>query len=262
MKKLLSPKDSMSFFEHLSELRSRLIRSIIALILGFLVCWFFRYEIYDFIAAPIYQNLPEGEKLSFIKLHEPFFVYLKVSMLAGVFLVSPYLLCQIWLFIAPGLYPRERRYAAPFILGTTVFFLMGGAFGYKWIFPTICAFFLDQGAQFEQNVTVQEYFSMASRIILALALVFEMPVVIGFLAKFGLVSARFLLSKASYAIVINVVIAALITPTHDPYTLALVAVPMIILYFFSILVAWIFGSSQRTAEEEDDDDDASMQKDK
>jgi len=252
MKNLRSPNETMSFFEHLDELRSRLIRSIIAVLVGFMVCFFFRYELWDFISDPINQSLPPGEMLAFTRLPEPFLVYMKVAFLAGLFLVAPFILCQVWLFIEPGLYSKERRFALPFIFGSSFFFILGGYFGYAWVFPVVCEFFLGQGHNLKQMVTVQEYFSLFSRTILALALVFEMPVLVGLLAKLGLVSHTFLLSKGKYAILINFVAAALITPTHDVVTLTMVAVPMTVLYYFSILVAWAFGRGKAKNTETED----------
>src|SRR6266516_4994999 len=156
----------MSFLDHLDELRKRLIVSILALLAGFLVCWGFADRIFALIQAPLTKFL-HGDKLAYTRLTAPFFLYMKVAFFAGIFVAAPIILLQLWLFIAPGLYKRERRLAAPFIIGATLFFLLGGYFGYAYILPGTCAFFIETGKQFKQVITIDDYFSFASTIILA-----------------------------------------------------------------------------------------------
>ena len=192
----------MSFLDHLDELRKRLIVSIVALIVGFLICWNFAPRIYALIEAPLAKFLPKGDKLAYTRLTAPFFLYMKVAFFAGIFVAAPIILLQLWLFIAPGLYKRERRLAAPFIIGATLFFLLGGYFGYAYILPGTCAFFIETGKQFKQVITIDDYFSFASTIVLATGAVFETPILIFFLARLGIVTPAFLLQKFKYAVVL------------------------------------------------------------
>jgi sec-independent protein translocase protein TatC len=148
---------------------------------------------------------------------------------------------QVWRFISPGLYKRERRYAAPFIIFATLFFIGGGYFGYRVILPGTCAFFVETGKEFKQMIKVDEYFSFASTIVLASGAVFETPILIFFLARLGIVTPHFLLQKSKYAIVLSFIIAAIVTPTPDMVTQSFLAVPMIALYFLGVGVAFMFG---------------------
>ncbi len=236
----------MSFLEHLEELRKRLMWSFIALAIGFGVCWRYADWIFTWMQKPLAQYLPTGDKLAYTKLTGPFFLYMKVAFFAGLFLASPFILFQLWLFISPGLYKRERRYAAPFILFASLFFISGGYFGYRWILPATCSFFIETGKNFKQVVTVDDYFSFASVIILATGLVFETPILIFFLARLGIVTPAFLLQKSKIAIVLAFVIAAVVTPTPDMVTQTALAVPMIVLYFIGVAVAYMFGKKYDT----------------
>ncbi len=231
----------MSFLEHLEELRKRLLFSFIALGVGFAVCWHWADVIFAWLQAPLTQFLPPGDTLAYTRLTGPFFLYMKVAFFAGLFLMSPVILLQLWLFISPGLYKRERRHAAPFIISATLFFLAGGYFGYRFILPGTCAFFIETGKNFKQVVTVDDYFSFASMIVLAAGLIFETPILIFFLARLGIVTPAFLLQKSKYAIVLSFIIAAVITPTPDMVTQTALAVPMIALYFLGVGVAYLFG---------------------
>ena len=235
----------MSLLEHLDELRRRLAASLLAVFVGFLGSWYFAKPIFAWIARPLTQFLPPGEKLAFTGLVDPFMLYIKVALLAGIFVASPVVLFQLWLFVAPGLYRKERRVMLPFILFTTAFFLAGGYFGWAVAFPMVCRFLLQVGADFRQVITVNEYFAMASKVILGLGLVFEMPVLILFLARLGVVTHRFLLRQFRYAVLLIFILAAVITPTPDIATQSVFAVPMIGLYLLGILVAWMFGKRPR-----------------
>jgi sec-independent protein translocase protein TatC len=234
----------MSFLDHLEELRKRLIISIVALMVGFLVCWGYADKIYNFIQAPLTKYLPKGDKLAYTRLTAPFFLYMKVAFLAGIFVAAPVILLQLWLFIAPGLYKRERRLAAPFIIGATVFFLLGGYFGYRVLLPGMCDFFMQTGKQFKQVVTIDDYYSFASTIILATGAVFETPILIFFLARMGIVTPAFLMQKFKYAIVLAFIIAAIVTPTPDMVTQTMLALPMIGLYLLGVAVAYLFGKKK------------------
>ena len=231
----------MSLWEHLEELRKRLVICIITLLAGFVVCWFFREPIFNVVQAPFVRFVEKGDRLSFISLTEPIMVYMKVSALASLIFTSPIIITQLWLFISPGLYKKERMYALPFIFFSTVFFLTGCLFCYYYVFPFACRYFLEVGNQFKQEVRVDDYFSLFSKLTLAIGLIFETPILAFFLARFGIINHHILLSKMKYAILLAFVISAVITPTPDMVTQSILAVPMIGLYAVSILVAWIFG---------------------
>ncbi len=233
----------MSFLGHLEELRKRLLISILAIAGGFFASWYFAERIFAVIQKPVVQFLPPGDqKLAYTRLTEPFFLYMKVAFFTGLFIASPIVILQIWLFIAPGLYKRERRYAAPFIIFATLFFVAGGWFGYQYLLPATCKFFVETGAeQFKQMIKVDEYFSFASTIILAAGIVFETPILIFFLARLGIVTPAFLLQKLKYAVVLSFIIAAIVTPSPDVVTQTFLAVPMILLYLLGIGIAMMFG---------------------
>ncbi|HVN32307.1 MAG TPA: twin-arginine translocase subunit TatC [Thermoanaerobaculaceae bacterium] len=231
----------MTLLEHLEELRRRLAWSIAAIFVGFLLCWYWAPPIFAWLSVPITQFLPPGEKLAFTGLVDPFMLYMKVALLAGIFLASPVVLYQLWLFVSPALYRHERRVAIPFLVFTTVFFVGGGYFGYKVAFPMVVHFLLQVGRGFRQVVTINEYFSMASKVILGLGLVFELPVLILLLSRLGVVTHRFLLKYFRYAVLVIFIVAAVITPTPDIPTQCVFALPMIALYLLGVLVAWIFG---------------------
>ena len=230
----------MSFLDHLEELRKRLLVSLIAVAVGFLACWAFAEEIFAWIQAPLTQFLPAGDKLAYTRLTAPFFLYMKVAFFAGIFVAAPVILLQVWMFIAPGLYKKERRLAAPFIVFGSLFFILGGYFGYRYLLPATCSFFVETGKQFKQMVTVDDYFGFASVIILASGLVFETPILIFFLARLGIVTPAFLMQKFKYAVVLAFVISAIVTPTPDMVTQAALAVPMILLYLIGVGVAFLF----------------------
>jgi sec-independent protein translocase protein TatC len=231
----------MTLLDHLDELRRRILASVIALLVAFLASWYFAPTIFHWLQKPILDVLPPGDKLAFTELSGPFMLYIKVALLTAIFAASPFLLLQLWLFLRPGLYRRERRLAAPFIIFTTLFFVAGGYFGYKIAFPLVVRFLLGVGEDFKQVVTINAYFSMMSKILLGLGLVFEMPMLIFFLARFGIVSARQLLRWFRWAVLLIFVVAALITPTPDIATQTVFAVPMILLYLLGVWVAAIFG---------------------
>jgi sec-independent protein translocase protein TatC len=232
----------MSFLEHLEELRKRLLIAILAVAGGFFLCWNYAEPIFGIIQKPLTQYLAAGDqRLAYTRLTEPFFLYMKVAFFTGIFLASPIVILQIWLFITPGLYPRERRYAAPFVIFATLFFVLGGWFGYQFMLPAACKFFVETGAQFKQMIKVDEYFSFASTVILSAGLVFETPILIFFLARLGIVTPAFLMQKFKYAVVLSFIIAAVVTPGPDMVTQTFLAVPMIALYLLGIGIAYMFG---------------------
>jgi len=237
----------MSFLDHLEELRRRLIISIIALGVGFLVCWGFADRIFMQMEKPLSKWLPKGDHLAYTRLTAPFFLYMKVAFFAGIFIAAPVILLQIWLFISPGLYKRERRWAAPFIIGASLMFILGGWFGFAIILPGTCKFFVELGKDFKQVVTVDDYFSFASMIVLSAGLIFETPILIFFLARLGIVTPAFLIKKMKFAIVGAFIVAAIITPTPDMVTQTALALPMIGLYLLGVGIAYLFGKKREAA---------------
>ena len=244
------PEESgkMSFLEHLDELRKRLIRIIIYLGIGFVACFYFSKDIYNFISVPITQYLPAGYKLAYTNPTDPFTLYIKVALLAGVFLTIPFSLYEVWKFIAPGLYRKEKKYVVPFMVSSVILFLAGGAFGYYIVLPTTYGFLIKLGEDFMPVIKIDEYLDLTLTMLLGFGLVFEMPVVVAFLSMFGLVSAHFLWSKFKYSIVIIVALAAILSPTGDAFNLVIWAAPMIVLYLFSIGIAAIFGWKRKKKE--------------
>jgi sec-independent protein translocase protein TatC len=230
----------MGFFQHLEELRKRLLVSLLAVFGGFLASWYWAPGIFDFLARPIRGVLPPGQNLAYTRLTEPFLMYFRVALLAGILLSSPIVLWQVWLFISPALYRREKRYVLPFVTFGVLFFLSGCAFAYYEAFPLVVRFLIGVGQPFQAVITINEYLSMATKLILGLGLCFEMPIMVFFLTRLGIVSERWLLKKFKYAVLIIVVIAAVITPTPDIATQCVFALPMIGLYLLGILIAWLF----------------------
>jgi sec-independent protein translocase protein TatC len=239
--------DEMTFLEHLEDLRKRLFYSVLALFIGFVPGWIFAKDIYKILARPVTQYLPAGTKLAFTGLTAPFMLYMKVAFLASLFVMSPFVFLQLWYFIAPGLYQKEKKYVVPFVLMTTFFFALGAVFGYFIVFPWACRFFLQLGRDFQPVIKVDEYFGFALRVLLGIAVVFELPTLIFFLAKMGLVTARWMIRNFKYAVLVVFIIAAVITPTPDAITQSIVAVPMLALYGLSILIALAVGRGKEKA---------------
>ncbi|SRR5260221_5898431 len=236
----------MGFLDHLEELRKRLLISFIAITVGFMACWHYADRIYAKLQEPLTKILPKGDKLAFTRLTAPFFLYMKVAFFAGIFLAAPVILFQLWLFISPGLYRKERRWAAPFILVTSALFILGGYFGWRVMLPATCTFFVGEGKNFKQMITIDDYFSFASMLCLAAGIVFETPVLVFFLARLGIVTPKFMMAQWKYAIVISFIVAAIVTPTPDPVNQTILAVPMIALYFLGVFVAWAFAKKPAT----------------
>jgi sec-independent protein translocase protein TatC len=246
-------KGKMSFLDHLEELRSRIINSVIAAVVGFFLSWAFREELYAAIAWPITSVMRElnmPDKLVYTTPTGVFTLYVQMCLVAGLILAMPYLLYQVWGFISPGLYPRERRYAIPFIFLCSVLFLSGAAFAYRVAFPATLRFLLEFSKQFTAMITVNEYFSLAIMIILGLALVFELPVLILFLTLLRIVTPGFLLSNFRYALLLIFLLSAIITPTPDVPTMMLFAAPLTGLYFLGIGMSYVVVKLRKQREEE------------
>lgn len=236
----------MSFLDHLDELRKRLVASAIALFGGFLIALVFITRIFDFIMRPLQQLLPAGSKLIYTEPTEAFMLQLKLAALAGVLVAAPIIMWQIWLFVAPGLYVHEKRLAIPFIAMSTVFFITGAAFSHYVVFPWAWIFLASFTTDYMMFAPkIDAVFSLYAKMLLAFGVIFEMPTVVFFLARMGLVTAGFLLRKIKYAILIIFISAAVLTPTGDMVTQTLMAAPMFVLYLLSILIAWVFGKKKR-----------------
>jgi sec-independent protein translocase protein TatC len=234
----------MSFLDHLEELRKRIIHSLIGVAIAFAVCWTFSNDIFQFISGPIRSaNVP----LNMLRPTEGFTLSMKLALMGAVFLASPVLMAQLWLFIAPGLYKHEKRYALPFIISSSLLFLLGGAFGFYVAFPFALQYLIQWGRDMGMNMVISasEYYDLFIMIELGLGVIFQIPAVIFVLSRIGLVSAGFLLKNTKYAVLISFIVAAIITPTSDIPNMMIMAVPMITLYLIGIVVAFMFGKKKR-----------------
>ncbi len=228
----------MTFLEHLDELRRRILYTIIAVGVTFTAAWVFRVAIFSYLERPIRGVV---EHLTVLKPTDPFTIYLKVSFTAAIFLAIPFILFQVWLFVAPGLYRKEKRYVLPFLFASTVLFVLGGSFAYYIVLPPALNFLLNEfGKEFQPMITAMDYFDFELLIILGMGAVFQLPVLVAFLSIFGLITPRFLWKNFRYAFLIITIIAAVVSPTTDPFNLFLWSGPMVILYVVSIGVAWVF----------------------
>jgi sec-independent protein translocase protein TatC len=242
---------SMSFLEHLEELRKRIFHSLGAVAVGMGICWLYHQQLFGYMQKPILDVLRENklpEKLVYLTPTEPFNLYLKVSALAGLFLTSPYVLYQVWLFISPGLYRKEKRYVVPFMASTIFLFAAGGYFGYRFVYPMALKFLIGIGTQFTPMITIHEYTDLFLTVILGLGLVFEMPILIFFLALMGVVSAGWLWRNIRYGVLIIFIIAGVLAPP-DVSSMVIFAAPMLALYVISIGIAWFVHPTQRKARE-------------
>ncbi|MBS1849566.1 MAG: twin-arginine translocase subunit TatC [Acidobacteria bacterium] len=247
---------TMSFLEHLEELRKRLIYSILSVLVGFLLCWRYAENIFGLMQQPIMEALKRnglGEKLVYLNPTEPFNLYLKIGLMAGVFVASPFVLYQIWLFISPGLYRNEKRYVFPFMFSTIFLFLAGGFFGYKIVYPAALDFLIGYGKQFQPMITIGEYTDLFLTVILGLGVVFELPIVVFFLALMGVVNAGWMWRNIRYSILVIFIIAAILTPTTDILNMCVFAAPMVALYILSIGIAWFVHPKQRRARKDKQD---------
>jgi sec-independent protein translocase protein TatC len=235
------PDRGMSVLDHLDELRSRLFRALIGYVVAFVACWAVSAELLEFLLRPIRDHMFEGDEIVFIHLTEPFMIYMKASAVAAIFVAAPGVLYQVWAFVAPGLYAREQRMVVPFMLFGSLFFLGGGAFGYYAAVPAAAAWLLGLGGEFAANITLRSAFDFESRLILAMGAVFELPILIFFLARIGVVTPAFLMRHFKTAVLTIAVLAAVITPTGDMVTMSIFVLPMVLLYLIGVGVAWLFG---------------------
>lgn len=251
----------MSFMDHLSELRSRLVRCAIAVGVGFLACYGFSKQLFEILMQPLVAVFPPDSKLIFTALPEAFFTYIKVAMVAGVLVTSPYIFYQIWCFVAPGLYDEERKYLIPIALFSGIFFAAGAWFGYSVVFPFAFEFFMDFATETIRPMpSLREYLSFSLKLLFAFGLIFELPLFIFFLARLGIVTAAMLRKVRKYAFLCAFIVSAILTPP-DVVSQVLMAGPLIILYEISIWVAHVFGKKSKQAASEDEDDTKEQDKD-
>jgi len=247
------PLPAMGFLDHLEELRKRIVYSVIAVAVGSVACWGYRERIYAIMQKPIMDALRANglsEKLVYLNPTEPFNLYLKIAALAGLFLTSPFVLYQVWMFISPGLYRNEKRYVVPFMVSTIALFTSGGYFGYRVAYPRALNFLIDFSHQFQPMITIGEYTQLFLSIVLGMGLIFELPVLVFFLSFMGIVSPGFMVRNFRYAILIIFIIAAIVTPTPDIVNMCIFAAPMVALYALSVGVAWMVHPKQRQARRE------------
>ena len=238
----------MSLLEHLQELRKRLVYALLSVAVGFGVAYGFHDRIAALMIAPITKALSDHHlptKLAYLNPMDPFNFYLKIGLFGGIIVASPFILYQVWLFIAPGLYQHERRYVVPFMAATVGLFLAGAYFGYQYVYPGALTFLIGYGSQFKPVVTISEYMELFSTVILGLGIVFELPILVFFLALFGLVSPRWLWKNIRYAVLVIFIVAGIITPTPDPLSMCIFATPMLLLYLVSIGVAHMVHPDRR-----------------
>ena len=247
---------AMGFLEHLEELRRRIIYSIIAVAVGFFACWGYAEKIYEIMQRPIMDALHRNglsEKLVYLNPTEPFNLYLKVGFLAGLFVASPFVLYQLWLFISPGLYRNEKRYVVPFMFSTVGLFMAGGYFGYKLVYPQALEFLIGYGKQFQPMITIGEYTNLFLTIIVGMGAIFELPILVFFLSLMGIITAGWMWRNLRYSILVIFIIAAILTPTTDILNMCIFAAPMVALYVLSIGIAWMVHPKQRKARAEKKD---------
>jgi len=229
------------FTGHLEELRRRLIVCFVAVGIGFVLSYGFKEKLFQILTRPLIGVMETGDKLIFTGLPEAFFTYLKVAFLSGIILATPIIFYEFWMFVAPGLYDKEKRLMLPIVFLSTLFFLGGSFFGYFIVFPYGFKFFLGFASEIIRPLpSMREYLSFASKLLLAFGVVFELPLIITFLAKLGIVSVSFLKKNRKYAVLLFFVGAAILTPP-DVVTQIMMALPLMVLYEISIVGARIFG---------------------
>ena len=242
-----SASGRMSFLEHLDELRKRIVNSLISLCVGVAIVAFFIDDIYSFVMLPLRQMLRPGETLIYTYPTEAFMLYLRIALIAGLFVAAPLIFWQVWLFVAPALYAKERRYAIPFIVLSSVGVIAGAAFSHYVAFPLMWRFF----ASFSNDMVafmprIEDAFSLYMRMLLGMAVVFQMPALVFFLARMGVITARWMIRQFKYAVLVIVIVAAVITPSSDIASQLIVAAPMLVLYVLSIGIAAAFGKKRQT----------------
>jgi len=242
--------EKLPFTAHLEELRSRLIKCLAAVIGGFAACYSVSDPLFLFFVRPLVAALPEGSHLAMLSVQEGFVTHIKIALLAGVILATPVIFFQAWKFVAPGLYTHEKRYVWPFVGTATVFFLIGANFAYWVVFPFGFQFLLGYAVgAIQATISIDAYLGFATKLMLAFGAVFELPVVVYFLAKMGIMTHEPLARNRGYALVVIAILSAVLTPP-DVFTMGLMMVPLYLLFEISIIVARVARSSEDAAPDE------------
>jgi sec-independent protein translocase protein TatC len=234
---MVDSAEKQPFLSHLEELRKRLVVCAIGVGVGFGISYIFSERLFQVLVAPLKAVMPEGDQLIFTNLPEMFFAYLKVAFIAGILGAAPLIFYELWMFIAPGLYQKEKKMAIPFVISSTILFVGGALFGYFVVFPFGFKFFIGFSNETVKALpSVKQYFSFSMKLLIAFGAVFELPVIIFFLSKMGVVTPQFLSQKRKYAILLTFALAAILTPP-DVITQCMMAGPLIVLYEIGILVS-------------------------
>lgn len=236
---MVDSAEKQPFLSHLEELRKRLVVCAIGVGAGFVIAYIFSERLFQLLVAPLKAVMPEGDQLIFTNLPEMFFAYIKVAFIAGIMAAAPLIFYQLWMFIAPGLYQKEKKMAIPFVISSTILFVGGALFGYFVVFPFGFKFFIGFSNEYVKALpSVKQYFSFSMKLLFAFGVVFELPVIIFFLSKMGIVTPQLLKQKRKYAILLTFVLAAILTPP-DVITQCMMAGPLIVLYEIGIIVSRI-----------------------
>ncbi|MCD6304726.1 MAG: twin-arginine translocase subunit TatC [Deltaproteobacteria bacterium] len=250
----MTDDEKQPFLSHLEELRRRLAACAIAVGVGFAVSYAFSERLFEVLIMPLKAVMPEGDRLIFTNLPEMFFTYLKVAFLSGILMMAPFIFYQLWMFVAPGLYRHEKKYVIPFVITSTFLFVGGALFGYFIVFPFGFKFFIGFSNEYVKALpSVKEYFSFAIKLLFAFGMAFELPVVIFFLTKMGLVTPDVLRRKRKYAILLIFVAGAILTPP-DVITQCMMAGPLILLYEMGILVSVIARKRKEENQQAEEDE--------
>ena len=235
----------MTFLEHLDELRKRITHAVGGLLVGFIISFAFINRVFDFVYQRLVSSVPGG-KLIYTEGPEMFMLWIKIAVLTGLLIASPYIMLQVWLFIAPGLYAKEKKLAIPFVLSSSALFISGAAFSHYFVFPAAWNFFASFGNEYVEFLPrVDPVFGMYVKLLLGIGLTFQLPVLIFVLARLGIVTAGFLIRNFKYAVLLMFIFAAVITPDGNPVNQVMVGGPMVVLYIIGIAAAWLFGKSKK-----------------
>jgi sec-independent protein translocase protein TatC len=240
----------MTFLEHLDELRKRITHAVGGLLVGFIIAFAFINRVFDFVYQRLAGAVPGG-KLIYTEAPEMFMLWIKIAALTGVLIASPYIMLQVWLFIAPGLYAKEKKLAIPFVISSSALFIGGAAFSHFFVFPAAWNFFASFTNEYVEFLPrVGPIFGMYVKLMLGIGLTFQLPVLMFVLARLGIVTASFLVRNFKYAILLIFIFAAVITPDGNPVTQLMVGGPMVVLYLFGVAAAWLFGKSKKSDPDE------------
>lgn len=244
---MIAPEASgtMSFLDHLEELRRRLLVCLVAIGVAFVICYGFSGPILKFLLEPLKENIFGSGDIVYIALTEPFLIYMKAAFFASIFLASPVVFQQLWAFVSPGLHPHERRWAWPFLVGGPILFVSGAAFAYYFLLPMTARFLVRMGEGFRAAITLRSAFSFEFYFLVGMGVVFQLPIAIVVFTRIGLVTPRFLLRNFRWAVLIIFLLAAILTPTPDMVTQTVFAAPMVVLYLVGVVLAFLVTPRRR-----------------